>query len=59
MGGKTTTTSTSKMDPTQKYIEQYIMPAAGEVRDREFEAYTGERVADLSGLEQQALLALP
>lgn len=56
MGGKTTTTSTSKMDPTQqKYIEEYIMPAAGEVRDREFEAYTGERVADLSGLEQQAL----
>ena len=56
MGGKSTTTSTSRMDPTQqRYIEQYIMPAAGEVRDREFEAYTGERVADLSGLENQAL----
>ena len=33
MGGRTTTTSTSKMDPTQqKHIEQYIMPAAGEVQ---------------------------
>ena len=56
MGGKTTTTSTSKMDPTQqKYIEEYIMPAAGAVKDKEFEAYTGERVTPLSSLEQQAL----
>lgn len=54
MGGKSTTTSS--MDPTQqKYIEQYIMPAAGAVKDKEYEAYTGERVAGLSGLEQKAL----
>lgn len=56
MGGKTTTTSTASMDPLQqKYISEYIMPVAGDIKESEFTAYEGDRVADLSDLQKQML----
>lgn len=44
------------MDPLQqKYMEQYVMPLAGKIAGSEFTPYTGERVAGMTGLQEQAL----
>jgi len=56
--GKSSTTQTAKaaMDPLQqKYMEQYVMPLAGKIAGSEFTPYTGERVAGMTGLQEQAL----
>lgn len=39
----------------QKFIEDVIIPFSRGIADTEFEAYTGDRVAGLSDLEQKAL----
>lgn len=52
----TTQTQTSTMDPLQqRYMEQYFMPMAGQIAGMEFTPYTGERVAGMTGLQEQAL----
>ena len=44
------------MDPLQqKYIEQFVMPLAGEIAGLEFTPFEGERVAGMTELQQQAL----
>jgi len=65
MGGKTTTTSKSEMDPLQQeYISEYIMPVAGEISEGTFSPYDASRTAGLTDLQRQTLsgygaLALP
>lgn len=55
MGGKTTT-ATATMDPIQeKFITGELLPFAREIRETPFEAYSGERVADLTDLQRSAL----
>lgn len=56
MGGKTTTTSKSEMDPLQKeYITDYIMPVAGEIREGEYTPYEGDRTAGMTELQKRTL----
>ena len=44
------------MDPLQqKYMEQYVMPLASKIAGSEFTPFTGERVAGMTGLQEQAL----
>jgi len=44
------------MDPLQqRYMKQYFMPMAGQIAGMEFTPYTGERVAGMTGLQEQAL----
>lgn len=53
MGKKTTT---KEMPEFQKaFLTNTLMPFAEDIKNTEFEAYTGDRVAGLSDLEQQAM----
>ena len=53
MGSKTTT---KEMPEFQKdFLTNTLMPFAKDIRDTEFEAYTGDRVAGLSDLEKTAM----
>ena len=55
MGGKTTT-QTSTMDPIQEqFITEKLLPFADEIVDTPFERYTGDRVADLTPIQRDAL----
>ena len=52
----TTKTTTSKMDPIQqKFLEDTLLPFAREITGTPYESYTGERVAGLTPLQQQAI----
>jgi hypothetical protein len=52
----TTKTETSKMDPLQQeFLEETLLPFAREIAGTPYESYTGERVAGLTPLQQQAL----
>lgn len=52
----TTKTTTSKMDPIQqKFLEDTLLPFAREIAGTPYESYTGERVAGLTPLQQQAI----
>ena len=52
----TTKTTTSKMDPIQQqFIEETLLPFAQEISGTPYESYTGERVAGLTPMQQQAL----
>lgn len=52
----TTKTSTSKMDPIQQeFITNTLLPFAKDIAGQTYQAYTGDRVAGLSDLEQQGL----
>lgn len=56
MGGRTTTTSKSEMDPLQKeYISDYIMPVAGEIKESEYTPYEGDRTAEMTELQKRML----
>jgi hypothetical protein len=49
-------TTTKEMPEFQKaFLTNTLMPFAKDIRDTEFDAYTGDRVAGLSDLEQQAM----
>lgn len=53
MGKKTTT---KEMPEFQKaFLTNTLMPFAEDIKNTEFDAYTGDRVAGLSDLEQQAM----
>ena len=52
----TTKTTTSKMDPLQKeFLQETLLPFAREIAGTPYESYTGERVAGLRPIQQQAL----
>ena len=54
--GKSSTTTTSKMDPLQEsYIEEIIRPGADKVAEMEFEKFTGDRVARLTPMQRAAI----
>ena len=54
--GKSSTTTTSRMDPLQEsYIEDIIRPGAEKVAGMEFEKFTGDRVAGLTPMQQAAI----
>lgn len=56
MGGKTTTTQTATMDPIQEqFITDDIIPFARDIRDTPFKQYTGDRVAELTPIQRNAL----
>ena len=55
MGGKTTT-QTATMDPIQEqFITSDIIPFARDIRDTPFRQYTGDRVAELTPIQRNAL----
>ena len=55
MGGKTTT-QTATMDPIQEqFITEKLLPFADKIVDTPFERYTGDRVADLTPIQRDAL----
>ena len=55
MGGKTTT-STATMDPIQEqFITEKLLPFADKIVDTPFQQYTGERVAELTPIQRDAL----
>ena len=55
MGGRTTT-QTATMDPIQEqFITDDIIPFARDIRDTPFRQYTGERVAELTPIQRNAL----
>ena len=59
MGSKTTTTNNSsqvqEMPAFQReFLTEEVLPYAKSIADRSFEAYTGDRVAELTPLQQQA-----
>ena len=55
MGGKTTT-ATATMDPIQeKFITDDLLPFARNIIDTPFEAYSGNRVADLTDMQRDAI----
>lgn len=52
----TTKTTTSKMDPIQQeFLQETLLPFAREIAGTPYESYTGERVAGLTPLQQQAI----
>ena len=53
MGSKTTKKEMPEFQ--QRFIEDVMIPFSRGIADTEFEAYTGDRVAGLSDLEQQAM----
>ena len=54
--GKSSTTTTSRMDPLQEdYIQEIIRPGADKVSAMEFEKFTGDRVARLTPMQQAAI----
>ena len=57
MGGKTTnTTQVASMDPIQsQFITEDIIPFARDIRDTAFKPYTGDRVAELTPIQRDAL----
>ena len=55
MGSTTETTAEKKLPQWQEdFIRNQIMPKASEIGSTAFKPYTGDRVADISGLESQA-----
>lgn len=53
MGGKTTT---AKMDPIQQsYIEETLMPKASAIAEMEFTPFEGDRVAQLTQMQRDAI----
>ena len=55
MGGRKTT-STSTMDPIQqKFITDDMLPFARNIIDTPFEPYSGERVAELTDMQRDAI----
>lgn len=54
MGSKTTTTQ-QMPEFQQKFLEETVIPYATDIAEREFTPYEGERVAGMTGLQQQAL----
>lgn len=56
MGGRTTTTSTATMDPIQEqFITEKLLPFADKIVDTPFKQYTGDRVAELTPIQRDAL----
>lgn len=53
-GGKETTTTEAPAE-VSKYFESFVVPAARDIANMDYEAYTGDRVAGLSDLERSAL----
>lgn len=54
MGSKTTT-QINEMDPMQQeFLQEDLLPVARDIAGQEFEAYTGERVAAPTQLQQEA-----
>jgi len=54
MGSRTTTTQ-QMPEFQQKFLEETVIPYATDIAEREFTPYEGQRVAGMSGLQQQAL----
>ena len=53
MGGKTTT---ARMDPLQSgYIEETLMPKASDIAEMEFTPFEGDRVAQLTQMQRDAI----
>lgn len=53
--GTTTTTSQSMPEFQQKFLTDSVLPYAQGIADRDFVSYEGDRVADLSSLQQEAV----
>ena len=53
--GSTTTTEQKMPEFQQKFLEETVLPYATDIAQREFTPYTGDRVAGMTGLQQQAL----
>ena len=54
MGSKTTTTQ-QMPEFQQEFLEETVLPYATSIAEREFTPYTGERVAGMTPLQQQAI----
>ena len=55
MGSKTTTTEAKMPQFQEDFIKGTIIPRAEAIASQEFEPFTGERVAGMTGLQEQAL----
>jgi len=52
----TTKTQTSKMDPLQQeFLSETLLPFAKDIAGQQYQSYEGERVADMTPLQQQAM----
>ena len=53
--GSSSTTEQKMPEFQQKFLEETVLPYATDIAQREFTPYTGERVAGMSPLQQQAM----
>ena len=53
--GSRTTTEQKMPEFQQKFLEETVLPYATDIAQREFTPYTGDRVAGMTGLQQQAM----